>query len=169
MSSDITTTLISGAVSLICGFGSIILKDHLEQRRLRTDATSAGAAPPAPSASIPARLGTASALCGLALVIGFFGPAQLRYEVAGLYLFMWVDVVISLGLLAYFLRGRSRSPASYLLGVAALWIGMFAGLNAREGQINPDAYLVLLTCWGGASIVGLVAFAVVGMARGRRA
>ena len=162
MSSDVVTSLISGGVSIVCAFGSIILKDHLDHRRAREPADTRPQAP-APMRSPPsgATVLTAVLLSGLAIASGFFGSHLLRYEVAGLYLFMWLDLGLCLLLLMVFIRRKTRSLFAYQLAALALWSGLLAGLSAQTQGLHSDGIRVVLFAWVATAVAGLIAFAVV--------
>lgn len=163
MDTQIVTVAISGAVSLVSAFGSILLKDRLDRRRAMDGRgeVSPGRLQPSDfhSSGSPAIL-RALAIVIFAVAIGYSSqqsqPVPDRWhQFLTLLPFAAVPVLLWINL-----RRNSRSAVGYQLNILTLWAGVLAGDTVKRGHIWQDAEVALAGCWLASAVLGLVVFTI---------
>lgn len=184
------TTIISGVITLTTAFGSILLKDHLDQRReerrsapplpaaprptaaalpLPVERPSASAEPTAPARARRRSLWRSIARAVVTVAFGF-GLGDAMGHTMGDESGLWTVAVIVLAalvLLVFFARQANRSLLGYQLAVLTLWSAFMVGVSYRSGYIRDGTPTVFLIFWGSSAILGLIVFGLTRRRSGR--
>jgi hypothetical protein len=165
MSDQLLAVAISGTLSLIGAFGSILLKDRLERRRDEARAHAAESATPAaptcaptsPSSTRPLKIAMVALYAGIGLAIGCFAN-----DLGAAVLLVFLPPLL---ILWFFARGASRSLAGYQATMPCYWAGILGGemlRGASNGSRGIPAYEIEAALgWGAAwAFGGLVLSAI---------
>ena len=147
MDSQILTTIITGAFSLVTGLASVWLKDHLERRRLSE------------RDSKKPKEGRRSSRAFMVLLAGLvLGSASRALRGRGP---VHYEAIVALGILiviALFLAINHRKSSNgfwpFQLEIVSLWFAFAAGWSLVHGSIWGDIVSFTVAWWIGSALIG---------------